>query len=180
MKNPMLRRAANAALIFSTCWVMACTQPSTEAKLAAVTSPTLAAGSDAALATQSTKIATLLASGDYAAAIAAINASAAPEADRLSASGRLILDGLIDPAAKNKLGFSVDDGLSRLERAAVLGNEPSVSDLVGFFTLGLNYRGEKVVFSPSPELASCWQAVGKSTKRANDCVALRKTLGAPK
>lgn len=170
----------NIALLLSSCIVVACTKPATEAKPSAAASPPASASADAMLAAQSTKIATLLAGGDYDGAIAAIDASNASAVDKLAASGRLILDGLIDPATKSKPTFSVDDGLTRLESAAKLGHEPSVADLVGFFTLGLSYCGEKVIFPPSPALATCWQAVQKSTEPASDCAALRKTLGAPK
>jgi hypothetical protein len=182
----MSLHVSKIALLSSYCLVVACTEPSTQVKPSATkgppatTAPSTAAGADAALEAQSTKIASLLAAGDYAAAISGIETSGASEIDKLSASGRLILDGLVDPAAKTKPNFSVDEGLSRLERAAILGHEPSVSDLVGFFTLGLSFRGEKRVFPPSPALAACWQAVQKSTKSAADCVTLRKTLGAPK
>jgi hypothetical protein len=180
MKHLLSLRAMKITFGVLSCVVGACTKPATEAKLPAVVSPPLVASSDTAIAAQSSNIASLLANGDYVGAIAAIEASSAPEVEKLSATGRLILDGLIDPAAKTKPSFSVDDGLSRLENAAKMGHEPSVSDLVGFFTVGLNYRGERVLFPPFPALASCWQAVQKSTKLASDCAVLRKSLGAPK
>ncbi len=132
------------------------------------------------LAQQSKRIVELMATGDYAGAIAAIEASPASEAEKKSATGRLILDGAVDPGAKTRPGFTVDEGLSRLESAAQLGSDPGISDLLGFFTVGLSNRGENVQLVPSAELANCWKAAQSQAAMVNDCIAMRKRLQLPK
>jgi hypothetical protein len=177
---------ARLAVLLSIVLLVACNQHSIEikpvanAKDAAATTMIVTAPNPLALADESKNIATLLSSGDYVGAIAAIEKSAASEPEKLSATGRLMLDGAVDPNAKTRPNASIDDGLSRLERAAKLGHEPSVSDLVGVFTVGVNYRGERVLLPPVAELANCWQAVQKQSKTIGDCIALRKQLGIPK
>jgi hypothetical protein len=125
-------------------------------------------------------VASLLAQGDYGAVLEVIDKAKISEAEKLGTSGRIILDGLIDPNAKTRPKFSVEEGLSRMEKAVTLGRDTSISDLAALFTNGLGYRDEKKLFAAVPELASCWNEVKSKAKSADVCIALRKSLGVPK
>jgi hypothetical protein len=121
----------------------------------------------------------LIGQGDYVAAIRAIEQSQADESEKLGTSGRLILDALVDPAAKSRPSLTLDEGIARMERAVVLGRANSMSDLIAVFDVGVNYRGQNAVLNPVPELASCWRSAKESKRSASECVDLRKKLGVP-
>ena len=125
-------------------------------------------------------IAAHLSAGDYAGAIAAIESSTTSDAEKLATTGRLTLDGLVDPQAKTKPTQSLAEGISRIERAAITGSGTAIADLVGVFSVGVNFRGQNAILPPVKELAACWQAVQESGKGADECVSLRAKLGVAK
>jgi hypothetical protein len=122
----------------------------------------------------------LLAQGDYNAVLDEIDKAKITDAEKLGTSGRIILDGLVDPKAKTRPKFTIDEGLSRMEKAALLGRETSVNDLAAVFTTGVGFRDEKKLLLPAPELADCWNGVKSKAKTSDTCIALRKSLGVPK
>ena len=170
----MLRHLKNLTPLIAVFVLTACSSFVAPAQLSALAAPppqSTPSNSD---------IMALLAMGDYAGAIAAIEASSAREDEKLATTGRLALDGLVDPQAKTRPQLSIEEGIDRLERAALVANKVAVADLAATFNVGVNFRGKNVLLAARPELANCWNRVQAEEKKAADCVALRKTLGTPK
>jgi hypothetical protein len=162
------------ALLASCLALFGCTKPVDSSASKALSTPP-----QSAPAVGAEDISSLIGQGDYVAALRAIEQSKADESEKLGTSGRLILDALVDPAAKSRPSLTVDEGIVRMERAVVLGRSNSVSDLIAVFDVGVNYRGQNAVLNPVPELASCWRSVKETKRSANECVELRKQLGVP-
>ena len=108
------------------------------------------------------------------------NPTNARDGEKLATTARLTLDRPVDPQEKTRPPFSIDDGIVRVEGAALTGNTVAVADLAATFNVGGNFRGTNVLMPAAPELASGWNAVQAAAKKADDGVSLRKKLGVPK
>jgi hypothetical protein len=122
---------------------------------------------------------TLLQKGDYAGAIAFVNAAKLSAAEKDGVTGNLILDGLVDPRATTKPPFPLAEGFTRLERAAAAGRKQSIADLRAKFTTGLNFEGKNSIMPPNASLAGCWNEVASGSSKASACIEMRKKLRVP-
>lgn len=123
---------------------------------------------------------TLLQKGDYAGAIAFVNAAAdIPANEKDGVIGTLILDGLVDPKATTKPPYKLGDGFDRLERAVVAGRTQSVADLRAKFSTGINYEGKNSLMPANEDLAKCWSEVESGSRKPPACIEMRKSLHVP-
>jgi hypothetical protein len=121
----------------------------------------------------------LVRKGDYAGAIAFVEASTLPASEKDGVIGSLILDGLVDPSSTTRPSYPLAEGFTRMERAASAGRVQSIADLRGKFTTGINYEGKNSLLPPNSSLAECWTGVEAGRDKPSTCINMRQRLHIP-
>lgn len=120
------------------------------------------------------KVALALQRGDYAEAVALTERTALPQPEIDQAVGLLLLDALVDEQAVTRPKGDLEDGLRRVEGAALAGHPDAATSLRALFHTGLSYQGKNVQLAAQPALEACWQQVEDGTAEATRCVEMRR------
>jgi hypothetical protein len=124
------------------------------------------------------KVAAALQRGDYAEAVALTERTALSRPEIDQAVGLLILDSLVDAQATTHPAGNVEDGVQRVEAAALAGHTDAATSLRALFHTGLSNQGSNVQLAPQPDLEACWRQVEDGAAAATHCVEMRRG-GAP-
>lgn len=115
--------------------------------------------------------------GDYAQAVHLTERTQLPKPELDQAVGLLMLDSLVDVRAATHPPGGLEDGLRRVEDAALAGFAEAAARLRALFHTGLTGQGMNVPLAASPQLESCWAEVEGGAEPASRCVALRRAGG---
>jgi hypothetical protein len=120
------------------------------------------------------KVAAALQRGDYVEAIALTERTALPQPAIDQAVGLLVLDSLVDTAAVTRPAGGLEEGIGRVEAAALAGLPDAATSLRALFHTGLSYQGQNTQLAAHPALEACWQEVEDGKAHAERCVEMRK------
>jgi hypothetical protein len=115
--------------------------------------------------------------GDYAQAVSLTERTALPKPELDQAVGLLVLDSLVDVRAATHPPGNLEDGLRRVEDAALAGFADAAANLRALFHNGLTNQSMSVQLAASPQLESCWADVADGAGPAARCVELRRGVG---
>jgi hypothetical protein len=115
--------------------------------------------------------------GDYAEAVRLVERTALPRAQIDQAAGLLLIDSLVDVRTATHPPGNLEDGLRRVEAAALAGHAGAATSLRALFHTGLSNQGRSTQLVASPELESCWGDVAAGAGSATHCVELRRGAG---
>lgn len=115
--------------------------------------------------------------GDYAQAVNLTERTVLPKPELDQAVGLLTIDSLVDVRAATHPPGNLEEGLRRVEDAALAGFTDAAGSLRALFHTGLSNQGRNVQLVASPELESCWAEVEGGSEPAARCIALRRGAG---
>jgi len=113
--------------------------------------------------------------GRYADAVALAGQARVSKAESDFAVGEIILEGHTDGTASQAPRESIEEGLQRVEAAALAGHQQAISALAATFETGLSQRPtETLLLKPDAALSRCWEDAKSALQRASVCVDLRR------